>query len=529
MKNKKRIVIIILIILALVIVLALLFGRRKKKSKAASVTTGTVKYRSIANSVTGTGTVQAVNSVEVTSNLVGSKIKSINVNVGDMVSPGTLLLTIDTSSEEEELNSLNQTLLDNKKSAAEREAAIKKAEEDQKKYLEEASEAERQSLEASQSASINAINEQINTLSSQYNDQEARVSKAENELNDMKSQYDLSLTNGVITSGSQEDLQYQTLILSKETEVNTLKQNLDTLKTGIDTLNTRLNGLQNSAQGNNGSDQMNALNLNSKDKGFFSSLYSASDSAENTSESMLKSQIKSLKKKIESKNVLAQSGGTITEIYAKPGSLYLGNTLMLIESADNMQIVSTVDEYDIADIKVGMEAKVKTDSTRDEILDAEVSFVSPKAESGGSSDLGTLSSLIGGSGNMMSSGLFSSGSESASYKVILTLKKQNERLRMGMNANISIVTSEKENALTVPYDAVKKDGNGSYVTVRTKADNEKGYIDKKVRIRTGIEGTDYIEVLSDDLKEGDKVVYEKAKTDDSVKDLMNMMGSDAGI
>ena len=526
---KKKIIIIILIIIGLSIVLALLSGRKKKKSNDTSLTSGTVKYRSIANSVTGTGTVQAVDSVEVTSDLAGSRIKSVNVNVGDTVSPGTLLLTMDTSSEEEELSSLNQQLSDSRKRAAEREASIKKAEEDYEKNLKEASEARSKAQAASQAAGISAINDQINTLSSQYEGALSRAAEAENELNDMKSQYDAALKNGSITSGSAEDLQYQALILSKQTEVNTLKQNADTLKANIDTLNARLSEAGNLSQGDSASDQNTALNGNLSDSSITSSLYSASDDAENASEELLKSQIKRLKEKIQSGSIKASSSGTVTEVDAKAGSLYLGSRLMVIESQDNMQIVSTIDEYDIADVKPGMEAKVKTDSTRDQILDAVVSFVSPKAESGAGSDLGSLSSLIGNSGSLSSSSLFSSGSGSASFKVILTLKEQNERLRLGMNANISIVTSEKDHALTVPYDAVKKDKGGSYVTVRKKADNDKGYKDSRVGVTTGLEGTDYIEVISDKLKEGDKVVYEKARTDDSVKDLMNMMGSDAGI
>lgn len=122
---------------------------------------------------------------------------------------------------------------------------------------------------------------------------------------------------------------------------------------------------------------------------------------------------------------------------------------------------------------------------------------------------------------------------SASYEVRLSLDTPSPRLRLGMNSKISIITKTRENVLTVPFEAVKTRNNGTkYVIIRKvvadKDGNKKG-IKKNVTIVTGIEGTNYIEVLDGNIKKGDEVILAKHDTENSVEDLMNMMGSDAGI
>ena len=102
-----------------------------------------------------------------------------------------------------------------------------------------------------------------------------------------------------------------------------------------------------------------------------------------------------------------------------------------------------------------------------------------------------------------------------------------------MNSKISIITKTRENVLTVPFESVQtRDDGTKYVTIqKVEVDSEgnKKVTRKNVTIVTGIEGTKYVEVLDGKIKKGDKVVLVKQDTENSVEDLMNMMGSDAGI
>ena len=51
----------------------------------------------------------------------------------------------------------------------------------------------------------------------------------------------------------------------------------------------------------------------------------------------------------------------------------------------------------------------------------------------------------------------------------------------------------------------------------------------EVHIETGIEGNYYVEVKSDNVKEGMKVVIPELEKDLSIDELINQMGSSGGL
>ena len=104
-----------------------------------------------------------------------------------------------------------------------------------------------------------------------------------------------------------------------------------------------------------------------------------------------------------------------------------------------------------------------------------------------------------------------------------------------MNAKISIITESVDNAVSVPIDAVQEDGSGNkYVEVATnydkasKSDGEIEYEKKKINVNTGLKGSYYIQV-SGDISVGDYVYVPPAQGEDSIDEIMNMMGSSAGV
>ena len=244
--------------------------------------------------------------------------------------------------------------------------------------------------------------------------------------------------------------------------------------------------------------------------------------------STLKEQVKSLNRQIANGTIKARTSGTVTEVNAKAGDTYLGTPIASVEGIETLMLTAEVDEYDIPDVSVGMPVKIKTDATRDEELEGEVSFVALKASgSSPSSSLGAMSSLTGGAD--MSG--FTAASSDATYTVHIALKEQNERLRIGMNAKISIITDSVKDAWSVPFESVQTDEDGrEYIEVEEekKVDGRKTTTKRKIPVTTGIEGTYYIQIMSDELKEGMDVIVPESQ-DNSMEELMNMMGSDAGI
>jgi multidrug efflux pump subunit AcrA (membrane-fusion protein) len=209
-----------------------------------------------------------------------------------------------------------------------------------------------------------------------------------------------------------------------------------------------------------------------------------------------------------------------------------------------------------------MDVKIKTDATRDEILEGKVTYValsstSTETASNASSaaGYGSLSSLAS-TFTSMTSGV---ASTNAKYKVKIDINTPSDRLRVGMNAKASIITDKKERVLTVPYEAViKREDNSHYIRVvkegydineavrklkelLNKEDDNKERetttvqtetlenMIEEIDVNVGIEGSYYTEISSDKIKENMYVVVPEIETNNTIKELIQMMGAGAGV
>ena len=156
----------------------------------------------------------------------------------------------------------------------------------------------------------------------------------------------------------------------------------------------------------------------------------------------------------------------------------------------------------------------KTDATREEQLEGEVTFVSPVPTSA------AASSSAMGSGSATS---LTTGGGKATYQIKVAIRTATDRLRLGMTAKMNIVLNEVEHVLTVPYDAVQTDENGDtvvYVLEQTMdAEGKTTQEQRPVAVTVGTEGDYYVEVSGDGLEEGMKVAIPK----EEAVDLMELM------
>ena len=137
-----------------------------------------------------------------------------------------------------------------------------------------------------------------------------------------------------------------------------------------------------------------------------------------------------------------------------------------------------------------------------------------------------LASLMGG----MDTSSLSGSSGSATYLVKIELKEQNDRLRLGMNAKTSIITAESVDVWSVPYDAIGKREDGSaYLVQVTGKDEEGNYITEELDVTIGLQGTYYVEVISDAITDATEIFIPDAQGNSSIEELLNMMGATAGI
>ena len=164
-----------------------------------------------------------------------------------------------------------------------------------------------------------------------------------------------------------------------------------------------------------------------------------------------------------------------------------------IASGDEMTLSVNVDEMDILSIEAGQKATVTFDAIENKEYEGEITSI----DKNGTTSNGTTK-----------------------YPVEITLTKE-DSMMSGMNASVTITTSEVSDALLVPAAAVTEEGNTSYVY--TEKDSKTGELSGKTEVQTGdTDGTNI--VITSGVSEGDTVYYSMAaggSSDDSSTDNQN--------
>lgn len=494
-KSKKKIVIVVAIIVVVALVVGGVFYSSKsaKKDSGEELTTEELTRHSIVSSVSGTGVVSASSTEEVYTEVSGYKVKEVCVSVGDMVSAGDVICVMDVSDVEEQRADLIET----------RDEAISdKAEQD--------ADYDQQLADNKSDRS-----ERLESAQKTKEDKKTAYKNAKKEYESYKKQYDAQkkelMDQGVSESAAEAQLSTMATALQQK------KNAMDTAKIEYD----------------NAKSQVSSIKDENDD-----TVTDAKDSYDETQQDTIDTyneNIESLDETISNAVVRANISGAVTELNVTEGRTFNGSTVALIEGLSEFYVEANVDEYDIADISVGMSAVMKTDATRDEELKGKVTYVALKAnESSSTGGISDYTSILGGDFSNMTGG--GSSSNDATYLVKISLDDQNERLRLGMNVQVSIITEEADDVLAVPYEAVQEREDGStfieVVDEENSTTDEKGNTitkTKEIDVEVGLEGSYYSEIKSSKLKEGMKVVIPSDSSDQSVDELLNMVGNAGGV
>ena len=152
---------------------------------------------------------------------------------------------------------------------------------------------------------------------------------------------------------------------------------------------------------------------------------------------------------------------------------------VIAQDLKKMQIEVNVSEADIGSVKEGQEAEFTLDGYPDTTFHGVVRQVrlSPT----------TVSNVV-------------------TYTVIVAVDNEDLKLKPGMTANVSIITSRHRDVLCVPNFALKftPDPNGPKYKEQGIWVMTRGKL-RRIPIKTGLSDDSYTEIISDKLKEGDLV------------------------
>ncbi len=183
--------------------------------------------------------------------------------------------------------------------------------------------------------------------------------------------------------------------------------------------------------------------------------------------SQAEAQVAAAQSSLQKTKIVAPFSGTISDIFISEGeTVTSGKTVISMFASDAFEIEAKVPEIDIIKVKIGSEVEVTLDAYGKAVnFPAKVTRVNPTA-------------ILEGGVPM--------------YKVVITFLDKDLRIKSGMTANVNIVTENKPQALVLEARFVEViDQSHGLVTVR------KGKIDTKEEIILGFRGQDgLIEIIS---------------------------------
>ena len=181
---------------------------------------------------------------------------------------------------------------------------------------------------------------------------------------------------------------------------------------------------------------------------------------------MLEDSQKKLEAQLKNSEIRSPMDGLLTAINTIDGELVADRAELFVISSRKNYVRGEVDEEDVGEVKVGMEAVLQVYAFRTRQFDAKVSAIQPAADP-----------------------------ETQRYTIVLDLENPPENLMAGMTGEMNVITGTHKNVLVVPTRALVVD---QALIVRN------GIVQPRT-VKVGYRTLDFSEIASG-LAEGDRVI-----------------------
>ncbi len=518
----------------------------------------TVEKMDLTKSVSVTGSIAAADSVSVSSNLAGKKVKKVNFEVGDYVEKGQVIVELDA---DDLADKLTETLAKTELSDTKSEHNVSVAQRDLDKALKDYQDA----VNTQNKAVSDAAYEYYNAIATQVQAEQAyneAVAKYNN-VNNFASAFNNAHAAAYSKAKAVTDYKSKTGNYAKIYEDNTNNNVMDSLNAAmaaagsatvadsdltqaqLDAIISAVNGLKNNQIVTSSSLSSTLTSYGDSVTSTAQRLYQAGNAtnsaafklqqAKNTQATTNSNNLTNISEKqfnldtttdqtaidkmtnahsvesayeqLDTATLTAPISGYITEINVREGQIYTSGNAFTVMDMSGYKVEGTVDQYDISSLVKGMDCEVKTDATGDEILKGKLTYVALVPNAPASSAASGLATATSGS------------STSTNYDIKVTLDKASEKLRVGMTAQTSIVIDSVKDVLAVPYDCVGMEEDGSYFVYIINDDMTETKTPVNVSLDTGY----YMAITGNGISEGVKVRASASSSSSGPDDIFRVM------
>ncbi|MBR3631326.1 MAG: efflux RND transporter periplasmic adaptor subunit [Oscillospiraceae bacterium] len=466
-KKAKPIIILIIVIVVLAAIIIGIVGCSKMLSDSISQLSAgmtelsTVERRDITNDISVSGQVQSENLVKITST-TAAKVKTVYAEVGKEVKEGEILLEFDSSDLQTQYDSLKKSIQNNEDLTAHTHEINVRNLENAKRDKENSLAQARRGIEKAENARNQAHNKE-GDLVNKYNNAANYVNELSDRLNNCDPE------------------QYEQLAQ----ELQAARAELSGYQSALDQIRDSFSTYDDAVQSAHDAYDQAERTCDMSIQGYQDVI----DNEQFTKTTDGETELKKLEDAIKDCTVRAPKSGIITSVNVAEGSIPTTDALMTIENKDALKITVSIAEADILKVQEGQKCIVKTTATGDQEFSATVSRVVNIYSPG---QMNALGQTTGGG-----------------YSAEITIDDTNTGLLIGMTAKVQILLEEKKDVLTVPYESIKEDDQGKRYVLLAVTDEKTGVsVAKRADIETGMEGSYYTEVVSGDIKVGDKIVMQ---------------------
>lgn len=519
-KMKKGTKIFLILAVVIVVIAAALIGLvRAGQSALEAMTTGAASYTALermdlTNTLSVSGNIQSADVKKVYQEAAGAgKALQVNVEVGDTVAEGDVLCVFDSTDLEKDYEKSRLQAEQSEKSA---QISLDSAQNSYNTGViaqEQAVRAAKQNLEAMQDA-LTTAEEQYNDALEDYNSGKLELTlqvdaeytqaqyaytsakKVSNDLYLAMREKEHAAENDPDNAEAQQEYaaaraEYE----AAQVQTDNAKAAFDAAREVYENKDTQVESLLDDYRDavtdaqENVSDAEVALQEAEEQRelalhGYSNSVSSAQIATDQTVTEM---NLADAQENIDKCTVTAPAAGTVTAVYVNEGeSNASGSLLFVIENLEELEIVTSVREYDIASLAVGMPAEIKTDATGDTVYSGQVKDIAITAQKDAY-------------GNTVSS-------SNAEFDVTLSVDPGEGGLLVGMNGRATITTDSTEGVLAVLYSSLGYDENGAPYVMAARPQDDGTLVVEKVPVETGVETDFEVEVISDALAEGDLIL-----------------------